>query len=387
MSATATLDDATSTGPAEHFDVLIVGAGISGVGGAYHLQDPVPRQASWCSRRSRASAAPGWMHRYPGHPLRQRPLHLRLPLQALDRRADRHRRRDPQVHGRGDRRERPRSPHPLRPPGSPPRPGPPRPNLWTSTPVGPRPASRSASPATSCGCARATTATEGLHPRVARAWTASRARSSTRRPGPRTSTTRQEGHRDRLGGDHRDGRAGHRRDTAHITVLQRSPTYFWTGRNANELADMLRELEIDETWIHEIVRRKVLFDQEMVTKLAFDEPEFGEGGAAQRRPRLPAPTTTSTSTSRRSTAPGSSASRSCPTATCSRASAPGKASMVTDEIETLHREGHPAPSPARSSRPTSSSPPPASTSACSATSPSASTASRSTSPTPSPIAG
>jgi cation diffusion facilitator CzcD-associated flavoprotein CzcO len=61
---------------------------------------------------------------------------------------------------------------------------------------------------------------------------------------------------------------------AHVTVLQRSPTYFWTGRNANELADTLRELEIDETWIHEIVRRKVLHDQEAVTRLSFEEPEF-----------------------------------------------------------------------------------------------------------------
>jgi len=33
-------------------------------------------------------------------------------------------------------------------------------------------------------------------------------------------------------------------------------------------------LEIDETWIHEIVRRKVLFDQEAVTRLSFDQPEF-----------------------------------------------------------------------------------------------------------------
>jgi cation diffusion facilitator CzcD-associated flavoprotein CzcO len=57
-------------------------------------------------------------------------------------------------------------------------------------------------------------------------------------------------------------------------VLQRSPTYFWTGRNANELADTLRQLEINEEWIHEIVRRKVLFDQQAVTKLAFEEPEF-----------------------------------------------------------------------------------------------------------------
>ncbi len=63
-------------------------------------------------------------------------------------------------------------------------------------------------------------------------------------------------------------------DCAHITVLQRSPTYFWTGSNSNELADTLRELEIDEVWIHEIVRRKILHDQEMVARLAFDQPEF-----------------------------------------------------------------------------------------------------------------
>src|SRR5579871_328960 len=37
---------------------------------------------------------------------------------------------------------------------------------------------------------------------------------------------------------------------AHVTMLQRSPTYFFTGRNANELADMLRALEIDPAWIH-----------------------------------------------------------------------------------------------------------------------------------------
>lgn len=63
-------------------------------------------------------------------------------------------------------------------------------------------------------------------------------------------------------------------DCRHITVLQRSPTYFWTSRNANELADTLRELQINEEWIHEIVRRKVLHDQHAITKLSFDEPEF-----------------------------------------------------------------------------------------------------------------
>jgi cation diffusion facilitator CzcD-associated flavoprotein CzcO len=60
---------------------------------------------------------------------------------------------------------------------------------------------------------------------------------------------------------------------AHVTMLQRSPTYFVTGRNANELADTLRELDIDENWIHEIVRRKILHDSALITKRSFEEPE------------------------------------------------------------------------------------------------------------------
>jgi len=65
-------------------------------------------------------------------------------------------------------------------------------------------------------------------------------------------------------------------DCSHVTLLQRSPTYFVTGRNENETADMLRGLEIPEEWIHEIVRRKILADQAAVTQLAFDEPELAK---------------------------------------------------------------------------------------------------------------
>ena len=63
-------------------------------------------------------------------------------------------------------------------------------------------------------------------------------------------------------------------DTAHVTMLQRSPTYFVTGRNANELADQLRALAIDPLWIHEIVRRKILADGQAITALAVSDPEF-----------------------------------------------------------------------------------------------------------------
>jgi cation diffusion facilitator CzcD-associated flavoprotein CzcO len=62
-------------------------------------------------------------------------------------------------------------------------------------------------------------------------------------------------------------------DCEHVTMLQRSPTYFIPARNANDLADTLRQLEVDETWIHEIVRRKVNYDQAEFTRRAFEEPE------------------------------------------------------------------------------------------------------------------
>ncbi len=62
-------------------------------------------------------------------------------------------------------------------------------------------------------------------------------------------------------------------DCGHVTLLQRSPTYFIPAPNQNELADTLRELEIDEAWIHEIVRRKLLHDQLILTRRSVEEPE------------------------------------------------------------------------------------------------------------------
>jgi cation diffusion facilitator CzcD-associated flavoprotein CzcO len=62
-------------------------------------------------------------------------------------------------------------------------------------------------------------------------------------------------------------------ECAHVTMLQRSPTYFRTGRNAIEIAETLRTLQVDETWIHEITRRKILHDQDAFTRKTFEEPE------------------------------------------------------------------------------------------------------------------
>ncbi|HEX4183455.1 MAG TPA: NAD(P)/FAD-dependent oxidoreductase [Caulobacteraceae bacterium] len=62
-------------------------------------------------------------------------------------------------------------------------------------------------------------------------------------------------------------------DVEHVTMLQRSPTYFVPGRNVDDLADTLRELEIDENWVHEIVRRRRLKMGGEFTRRAFEEPE------------------------------------------------------------------------------------------------------------------
>jgi monooxygenase len=44
--------------------------------------------------------------------------------------------------------------------------------------------------------------------------------------------------------------------------------------NSNELADTLRELDVPDEWTHEIVRRKILHDQEAITKMSFEQPEM-----------------------------------------------------------------------------------------------------------------
>lgn len=60
---------------------------------------------------------------------------------------------------------------------------------------------------------------------------------------------------------------------AHVTMLQRSPTYFRSGRNAIEIAETLRELQVDEAVIHDITRRKILFDQAAFTEMCREKPD------------------------------------------------------------------------------------------------------------------
>jgi cation diffusion facilitator CzcD-associated flavoprotein CzcO len=60
---------------------------------------------------------------------------------------------------------------------------------------------------------------------------------------------------------------------AHVTVLQRSPTYFIAQPNQNEVAELLKPLGLDAHLVHEIVRRKVVVDFDTLTRRCFEEPE------------------------------------------------------------------------------------------------------------------
>lgn len=63
-------------------------------------------------------------------------------------------------------------------------------------------------------------------------------------------------------------------DCEHITMLQRSPTYFYPRPNVDELAVQLRALEVSDEWIHEIMRRKHLADGQAIHELSAQAPEL-----------------------------------------------------------------------------------------------------------------
>jgi cation diffusion facilitator CzcD-associated flavoprotein CzcO len=128
---------------------------------------------------------------------------------------------------------------------------------------------------------------------------------------------------------------------AHVTMLQRSPTFFITGRNANALADTLRELDIPAEWTHEIVRRKVLFDQAAFTRRCVAEPEAARqdllaGVRAALGPGFEDEVEQHFNPHYR---PWQQRIAFVPDADLFKCIRDGKASVVTDEIETFTEQG------------------------------------------------
>src|SRR5215469_4188160 len=59
----------------------------------------------------------------------------------------------------------------------------------------------------------------------------------------------------------------------HVTMLQRSPTYFFAPPTTHELAVTLGALDIPEEWTYEILRRQYIAQTDLLAKMAHETPD------------------------------------------------------------------------------------------------------------------
>ncbi|WP_027839254.1 NAD(P)-binding protein [Pyruvatibacter mobilis] len=274
MPDTATLDKTTATsGAAEHFDVLIVGAGISGVGAAYHLQDQMPGTSFVVLDAMEDFGGTWWMHRYPGirsdsdlytfgyrfKPWTGKPIataeEIRTYMGEVIEENDlaRHIRYKHRILSAEWSDET---------------------KLWT---IHATRTDTNEDLVFTCGflwmCQGYYRHSEGYTPE----WPdMDKFKGDIIHPQTWPEDYDYKGKKVIVIGSGATTATivpAMAPDCEHITVLQRSPTYFVPGRNENEVADFLRMLEIDESWIHEITRRSVLFMQGELTRRSAEEPD------------------------------------------------------------------------------------------------------------------
>jgi cation diffusion facilitator CzcD-associated flavoprotein CzcO len=122
-------------------------------------------------------------------------------------------------------------------------------------------------------------------------------------------------------------------------MLQRSPTYFRTGRNAIELAEELRRLQVSEEWIHEIVRRNILFEQDAFTRRCLAEPDAVKAELLGAISAVVGPDYDVATHFTPSYRPWRQRIAFVPDADLFQAIKSGRASVVTDEIDRFTAEG------------------------------------------------
>ncbi len=126
---------------------------------------------------------------------------------------------------------------------------------------------------------------------------------------------------------------------AHVTVLQRSPTYFLPVATQDPFAEALRRLEIPEEWFYTIMRKKMIYDQELLTRTCREEPEFMKAELINGiRQFLPEDFDVDTHFTPRYR-PWQQRLAIVPDGDLFKAIAAGKVSMVTDEIDTFTEKG------------------------------------------------
>lgn len=125
---------------------------------------------------------------------------------------------------------------------------------------------------------------------------------------------------------------------AETTLLQRSPTYFLYAENSNELADRLRALKIDEAWIHEIVRRDILAQEAAFADACRQTPDVVRAEILAAVAAIVGPEITQAHFSP-TYRPWRQRVAFLPDADMLHAIADGRASVVTDEIERFTPDG------------------------------------------------
>ena len=74
----------------------------------------------------------------------------------------------------------------------------------------------------------------------------------------------------------------------HVTMLQRSPSYYFAPPTTHELAVTLRALDIPEEWTHEILRRQYISQTDRLARMALEAPdELHAFLIESMRPQLP----------------------------------------------------------------------------------------------------
>ena len=126
---------------------------------------------------------------------------------------------------------------------------------------------------------------------------------------------------------------------AHVTMLQRSPTFFRTGRNAIAIAETLRELDVDESWVHEVTRKKIMFDQAAFTERCFETPDQVKQELLGQIRELLGPDYDVDKHFTPSYRPWRQRIAFVPDADLFKGIAAGKASVVTDEIDRITEAG------------------------------------------------
>ncbi|MFQ3665033.1 MAG: NAD(P)/FAD-dependent oxidoreductase [Sphingomonadaceae bacterium] len=256
--------------PTEHFDVLIVGAGISGLGAAKHLQDQMPGKSFVILERCESFGGTWWTHRYPGI------------------------RSDSDLYTFGYR---------FKP--------------WVGPPIATR-----AEILKYLGEVIEENALAGhiryRHQITHAEWDSSTNRWTVRGDGPdgpfvisagflwmcQGYYRHFEGHMPEWEGmerfrgrivhsmawddsiDYKDKRVAiigsgattativpNMPEAAHVTVVQRSPTYYYPAPNRQDAADTMRALGVPETIVHDVTRRKILHDQDVICQRCLVEPD------------------------------------------------------------------------------------------------------------------